>query len=73
MEVKNVTNTAKLLEYIEKSGLKKSYIAKAIGTYPTSLSKKIRNERDFTVPEMKKLCNLLRIPAAERELIFFAD
>lgn len=68
-----MTDTKKLLAYIEKSGLKKSYIAKALGINSYTLSQKINNESDFKVPEMRKLCELLHIPEEERGPIFFND
>ena len=66
-----MTNTALLLAYIEKSGLKKNYIAKAIGITPHTLAKKINNVCDFKVSEMRSLCTLLAITPADRERIFF--
>lgn len=66
-----MTDSMKLLAYIEKSGFKKSYIAKELGINSFTLSKKINNASDFKVPEMRKLCELLHIPEEERGPIFF--
>ena len=69
-----MTNTELLEEKINKSGYKKSYIAKAIGLKSTSgLSKKVRNENEFKASEIDALCELLRIDTLEeRDRIFFA-
>lgn len=69
-----MTNTALLEKFIDESGLKKSYIAKAIGITAYSLAKKIRNENEFKASEINGLCNLLKIDSAEdKERIFFAN
>lgn len=70
-----MTNTALLEEKIDKSGYKKSYIAKAIGLKSTfGLSKKIRNENEFKATEINILCDLLNIKTLEeKEAIFFAS
>lgn len=69
-----MTNTELLEERIDKSGYKKSYIAKAIGLKSTfGLSKKIRNENEFKASEIDALCELLGINSLEeRQRIFFA-
>lgn len=68
-----MTNTQLLEEAIEKSGYKKSYIAKMIGITTYCLARKIRNENEFKASEINTLCNLLKIEnAAEKERIFFA-
>lgn len=69
-----MTNTALLEEKIIKSGLKKSYIAKAIGLSPYGLTLKIRNINEFKASEIEKLCILLGIDdLEERCAIFFAS
>ena len=69
-----MTNTELLNKKIDKSGYKKSYIAKAIGLKSAfGLAKKIRNENEFKAKEINKLCELLRIDSLEeKERIFFA-
>ena len=68
-----MTNTKLLEELIEKSGLKKSYIAKAIGLSAYGFAKKIRNESEFKTSEINGLCEILHIKSLEeKELIFFA-
>lgn len=64
----------KLLEKkIEDSGLKKNFIAKAIGLSPYGLAKKINNETEFKTSEVHELCKILNISdLAEKDRIFFA-
>ena len=69
-----MTNTALLEKKITTSGLKKSYIAKAIGLSPYGLMLKIRNINEFKASEIEKLCILLGIDdLEERSAIFFAS
>lgn len=68
-----MTNTEELNKRIEASGLKKNYIAKALGIRPDTLSRKINNARDFTASEINTLCDILGIDCLEeKEHIFFA-
>lgn len=70
-----MTNTALLEKKIEKSGYKKSYIAKAIGLKSAyGLANKINNVTEFKAKEINKLCEILKIDSLEeKECIFFAD
>jgi hypothetical protein len=70
-----MTNTKLLNEIIDKSGYKRSFIAKAIGLKSAyGLAKKIRNETEFKATEINALCKLLKIESlAEKERIFFAS
>ncbi len=70
-----MTDTALLNEKIDKSGYKKSYIAKAIGLKSAfGLSNKINNVTEFKAKEINKLCELLKIDSLEeKERIFFAN
>ena len=68
-----MTNTALLEEYIEKSGYKKSFIAKALGISAYALSMKISNKTEFKGSEMDTLCKLLHIGVRDRMRIFFAQ
>ena len=69
-----MTNTNLLIQKINDSGYKRSYIAKAIGLKSTyGLSKKINNETEFKASEINALCEILKIDSAEeKEAIFFA-
>lgn len=70
-----MTDTQKLNERIDRSGLKKSYIAKMLGFENVStLSHKIANRREFKASEIDALCALLGIDTLEeKEAIFFAQ
>ena len=68
-----MTNVQLLVKYIEKSGLKRSHIAKQIGISAYSLSLKINNSSEFKASEIDALCKLLDINIEERMAIFFAE
>ena len=67
-----MTNTSLLEQYIEKSGYKKSHIAKELGLTAYGLALKINNKSEFKASEMLILCELLKIGAEDKEAIFFA-
>lgn len=69
-----MTDTAKLNDRIQASGLKKGYIAKVLGVTDATLSRKINNAQDFRASEINALCELLGINSLEeKEAIFFAS
>ena len=67
-----MTNTPLLEEYIQKSGYKKSYIAKALGLSRYGFILKCSNKAEFKASEIETLCNLLNISTTDRMAIFFA-
>lgn len=68
-----MTNTAELERIIAESGLKKSYIAKAINLSRQGFKNKCENRSPFTSKEISGLCEILNIKElAEKERIFFA-
>ncbi len=67
-----MTNEKMLRFKIDESGYKLVYIAKRIGVSYQTLLNKMRNNSDFTAPEIAKLCALLDIDEHERAVIFFA-
>jgi hypothetical protein len=67
-----MTNTSLLEQYIEKSGYKKSFIAKKIGRTAYGFSLKCNNKSEFTASEIETLCKLLNIGTNDRMAIFFA-
>ena len=68
-----MTNTALLNDIIDRSGLKKSYIAKMLGLSAYGLANKINNVTEFKTSEINGLCDLLKIESLEdKERIFFA-
>lgn len=69
-----MTNTQLLLDYIERSGLKRNYIARMLGITTYSLAQKIHNIREFKASEIYTFCRVLRITSPETmESIFFAE
>ena len=67
-----MTNTSLLDEYIKRSGLKKSYIIKALDISRYGFSLKCNNKIEFKASEIETLCNLLKIGTKDRMAIFFA-
>lgn len=67
-----MTDSKKLIEVFDKSGYKRSYIAKYVGLSLAGLMKKVNNESDFKALEIMKLCELLKISVPEKESVFFA-
>lgn len=66
-----MTDTALLNELIDKSGYKRSYIARSIGLSAYGLAKKINNVNEFKTGEINRLCKLLQINSlADKERIF---
>jgi len=69
-----MTDTKELEKIIKDSGLKKSYIAKAVGLSRQGLDNKVKNRSPFTSTEICILCRLLCITSLkEKERIFFAN
>ncbi len=68
-----MTNTKLLEEYIEKSGYKRSYLAKALNITSYALALKITNKSEFKASEIDILCKVLDIPVEDRMSIFFAQ
>ena len=67
-----MTNTSLLVQYIEKSGYKKSFIARQIGITAYGFTLKVNNKSEFKANEITILCKLLKISAKDKEAIFFA-
>ena len=67
-----MTNTSLLMQYIEKSGYKKSFIAAQLGITTYAFMLKVNNKSEFKASEITILCKLLKISARDREAIFFA-
>lgn len=69
-----MTNTPLLEKLIEDSGLKLSFIAEKLGITRQALYKKIKGRAQFTGPEIKIMCELLRLQTwAKIKPVFFAD
>lgn len=68
-----MTNTKELERLIAESGLKKSYIAKAINLSRQGFKNKCENKTPFTTKEVNGLCEILNITKlVDKERIFFA-
>jgi len=66
-----MVNTQGLVERIESSGLKKTFIAESLGITVQNLGLKVNNKSDFRLEEVKILCRLLDINTKnERKDIF---
>ena len=67
-----MTNTPLLEEYIQKSGYKKSFLAKELGITAYGFALKRNNSSEFKASEIDMLCKLLKISIKDRMAIFFA-
>ena len=68
-----MTDTALLVEWIEKSGYKRAYIAKQLGLSTYGLQLKVENRSEFKPSEINALCKLLNITTLrDKDKIFFA-
>ena len=68
-----MVDTQRLNDRIDRSGLKKYYIASKIGLTTYGLQKKITNKTQFKANEIEGLCIVLQIETLEeKEKIFFS-
>ena len=68
-----MTNTKLLTEKIERSGLRKGFIAEKMGITRQTLWAKVRGDIPFNQFEIASLCEILGIKnTKEKEAIFFA-
>ena len=67
-----MTNTELLKEYIDKSGLKLQSIADKLFISRCALWQKMNNKSDFRQREIKRLCEILRIPVEDCIKIFLS-
>lgn len=67
-----MTDTGKLQDCIDKSGLKQAYIANVLGLSSYGFARKRDNKSAFTAAEIASLCDLLHITRKEMLSIFFA-
>lgn len=69
-----MTNTTLLEQLIKDSGLKLSFIAEKLGITRQALYKKIKGLAQFVGPEIKIMCELLKLETwAQIQPVFFAD
>jgi len=67
-----MTDTEKLRAAVERSGLKRTFIAHKIGLSYQGYLNKERGESEFRQAEIAGLCELLGLTIEEKEAIFFA-
>ncbi|MCI6239495.1 MAG: helix-turn-helix domain-containing protein [Lachnospiraceae bacterium] len=67
-----MTNSKLLREYINRSGLKRTFVAKKLGLSYQGYLNKESGKSEFTQSEIQDLCDLLLITARDKERIFFA-
>ena len=67
-----MTDTLKLRQRIEASGLKYKAIAQKLGITAYTLQLKIDNDNEFKVSEVESLSTLLGLTLREKDAIFFA-
>ena len=67
-----MTNVSLLQTEIEKSGLKKKYIAQQLGLSSYGFALKARGDREFTASEIKMLCEVLKLNMSQMHAIFLA-
>ena len=66
-------NLAYLECKIKEINIPKSTIAKKMGISRQALYMKMKGDIEFKASEMESLCEILRLTAAEKSTIFFAD
>lgn len=64
-------DTTLLLDRINASGYKRSYLAKELGISGESLRRKLNGLSEFTASEIGHLCSLLRITPEDAAAIFY--
>lgn len=67
-----MTNTPALLDRLEKSGYKLSFVSQCLGISRQSLHSKVHNKAEFRASEIDAMCKLLNIGVKDRMAIFFA-
>lgn len=63
-------NYAELNRIIEESGLKRSYIAEAIGMSSVAFSNRTRGRVQWKTEEIQRFCKVLNLPRRTRDYIF---
>lgn len=64
-------NMELLQKKIDESGLKNYFIAEKVGIDRVSLYNKLNGKTEFTMTEIIKLCEVLRLSDSEKVKIFF--
>ena len=66
-----MVNLAALNYELDKSGLKRRYVAEQMGITLESLGKKLTGKSEFKLSEADSFCNAVGIPVPKRRVIFF--
>lgn len=67
-----MTDTKRLKDRIDQSGLKLQWIAEQLGLTRFGLYKKLSGESDFRQQEIARLSEILELSAEDRDALFFA-
>ena len=67
-----MTNCDALEKIIDDSGYTMQFLAKQLNITPQGFYNKRKGIREFTVEEMLKLCEILKISKSKREEIFLS-
>ena len=68
-----MTDTKRLKDRIDQSGLKLQWIAEQLGLTRFGLYKKLSGESDFRQQEIARLSEILELSAEDRDALFFAS
>lgn len=68
-----MTDTTKLRQKVQESGLKYKFLAQKLNLSPYALLQKIENDTEFKASEIYILQELLNLTTEEKEQIFFAQ
>lgn len=66
-----MVDTTRLNNIIDRSGIKKKYLAESMGLSAYGLAKKLKGENDFKVSEAVTICRLLGINKANDKVSIF--
>lgn len=67
-----MTDSKKIIQLINKKGLKLKFVAECLGLSPYGFSLKLNNRSEFKTSEISALCDVLDITLPEeKEKIFF--
>ncbi len=66
-------DTKLLNDAIDKSGLKKEWIANQLGITRAALFEKINNKREFKASEVAKISKILSLTNQKRDIIFLTS
>lgn len=68
-----MTNTKKLKDRIDDSGISISFISRKMGISREAFYLKMNNETEFKASEIRCIKEVLSLTNKERDVIFFAD